>query len=156
MSAFASEYEFEHVTSSPRYPQSNGEAERAVQTIKNLLKKAADPYRALLAYRNAPLSNGFSPAHLLMGRHWALKCRFPTVPEPAIPDLRAVQSEERGRRRMDASNSAADTEREISLTCFQETLCGSQMLKHQALRHPHTRHLDPTWPVDPWALLGGR
>lgn len=67
MLAFTAEYEFEHVTSSPRYPQSNNEPERAVQTIKSLLKKAADPYCALLAYRNTPLSNGFSPAQLLMG-----------------------------------------------------------------------------------------
>nr|XP_055054468.1 uncharacterized protein LOC129439701 [Misgurnus anguillicaudatus] len=85
MTAIASEYEFEHVTSSPRYPQSNSEA---VQTIKNLLKKATDPYRALLAYTNTPLGNGFSPAQLLMGR--CLRTTLPVHPvvlELAIPDL---------------------------------------------------------------------
>ena len=41
---FAREYHFRHITSSPKYPQSNGEAERAVKTVKSLLKKEADPY----------------------------------------------------------------------------------------------------------------
>lgn len=44
--AFAQGWGFDHVTSSPRFPQSNGVAERAVRTIKNLLKKSGDPYLA--------------------------------------------------------------------------------------------------------------
>ncbi|KAI5096743.1 complement component bfb isoform X1 [Silurus meridionalis] len=66
--AFARGWGFDHVTSSPHFPQSNWEAERAVRTIKSLLKKSADPYLALMAYRVAPLTNGYSPAELLMGR----------------------------------------------------------------------------------------
>ena len=65
---FAINYQFNHVTSSLYFPQSNGEAERAVGTIKNLLKKEGDPYLALLAYRSTPLEIGYSPSQLLMNR----------------------------------------------------------------------------------------
>ena len=53
-SSFTKAYRFVHTTSSPKYPQNNGEAEHAVCTIKNLLKKADDPYVALLEYRLTP------------------------------------------------------------------------------------------------------
>ena len=50
-------YGFTHVTSSPRFPQANGEAEQAVAIVKNLLKKSVDPYLALVVYRTSPLKN---------------------------------------------------------------------------------------------------
>lgn len=77
---FASRYEFEHRTSSPRYPQSNGKAENAVKTAKNLMRKAteahSDPYIALLDWRNTP-SEGFdtSPTQRLLGRR--VRTAFP-------------------------------------------------------------------------------
>ena len=60
---FARDWGIKVTTSSPVYPQSNGQAERFVQTLKNLFKKAdedgRDPYLALLEYRNTsiPLPN---------------------------------------------------------------------------------------------------
>lgn len=41
--SFAKLYGFTHITSSPLYSQTNGEAERAVQTVKQLIKKSKDP-----------------------------------------------------------------------------------------------------------------
>ena len=50
----------EHVTSSPRYPMSNGMAERAIRTIKLTLSKAkrsgSDVYMAMLSLRSTPIS----------------------------------------------------------------------------------------------------
>jgi len=52
---FASSYGFNHITSSPYYPQGNGLAEHMVKTVKNLLKEAPDMYLTLLSYRATPL-----------------------------------------------------------------------------------------------------
>ena len=65
---FAVQYGFDIVISSPKMAQSNGIIERLVGTIKDMVKKADDPYLALLAYNTMPLYNGFSPVELLMGR----------------------------------------------------------------------------------------
>lgn len=65
---FAEKYGFEHKVSSPKNPQSNGEAEKAVDIAKRILEKCDDPNLGLLAYRTTPLENGLSPAELLYGR----------------------------------------------------------------------------------------
>eukprot|EP00731_Ephydatia_muelleri_P032566 Em0024g110a len=64
---FAKSYGFNYTTSSPHFPQSNGQAERTVQTVKRLLQDSADPYLALLSYRTTPFPwCGLSPAELSM------------------------------------------------------------------------------------------
>ncbi|XP_054279007.1 uncharacterized protein K02A2.6-like [Macrosteles quadrilineatus] len=65
---FAKEYGFRAVTSSPHFPQSNGEAENAVSIAKRILLKCPDPNLGLLAYRTTKLESGLSPAELLYGR----------------------------------------------------------------------------------------
>ncbi|XP_032233029.2 uncharacterized protein K02A2.6-like [Nematostella vectensis] len=97
---FAATWGFDHITSSPRYAQSNGESEGAVETIKNFLKKCDDEYLALLSYRNTPLHNGYSPSQLSMGRK--LKTRVPCHPDelkPQLPDNDVVRRKEREHRR---------------------------------------------------------
>ena len=57
------------MTSSPRYPQSNGQVERTIQTIKRMLKKSRDPHIAVMSYRATPHPwCGWSPSELCMGR----------------------------------------------------------------------------------------
>ena len=41
---FSTDWQFQHLNSCPRYPQSNGEVERAVQTMKMVLNKSSDEY----------------------------------------------------------------------------------------------------------------
>ena len=40
--AFAESWSFNHITTSPRYPQSNGKAENAVKTVKRLFEKCKE------------------------------------------------------------------------------------------------------------------
>ena len=70
---FAKEWCFDHTTSSPTYPKSNGYIERQVQTVKLALTKAKqdgkDPDLTLLCIRTTPISPKIpSPLELLTGR----------------------------------------------------------------------------------------
>ena len=83
---FSEAYGFLHLTSSLYFPQSNGQAERMVQTVKHLLQRSEDPYRALLmiSYRATPLPwCDLSPAELCMGRH--LRTSVPQTEEQLTP-----------------------------------------------------------------------
>ncbi len=71
-----------HRASSPRYPQSNGAAERAVQTVKKLMARCKDEtefFRALLLLQNTRHpDSGVSPAEIFFGRLQ----RTPITPRP--------------------------------------------------------------------------
>ena len=91
MQEFAERYNFQHITSSPHYPQSNGMAERAVKTAKSLLEKSADPHMALLSYRATPLPwCGLSPAEPFMGRR--LQTDIPQPKRMFTPDWQYLAS----------------------------------------------------------------
>ena len=87
---FADQWNFQHVTSSPRYPQSNGKAENAVRTVKRLFTKCraagVSEFQALLDWRNTP-SEGTdsSPAQRLLGRR--CKTLLPTLGNLLAPDF---------------------------------------------------------------------
>lgn len=85
---FCKFYGIQHTSSSPRYPQSNGLAERSVQTIKKLIRKAihdgGDLYQSLLDYRNTPIVGDVSPAQLLFGRR--TRTTLPTAPVLLKPE----------------------------------------------------------------------
>ena len=82
---FANSYEFNQVTSSPRFPQSNGQVERTVQTVKRMLKRSNDPYLALLSYRATLLPwCDLSPAQLSMGRR--IRTPIPQTNKLLVPN----------------------------------------------------------------------
>jgi hypothetical protein len=98
-SRFAADYGFKHISSSPRYPQSNGFVEAAVKIVKLQLKKNADPYKALMEYRSTPLDNGYSPAELLVGRR--IRTTLPMLPSkynPKLADQKILKGKEDMRR----------------------------------------------------------
>ena len=79
---FSRKWGFEHTTSSPHYPQSNGKAENAVKTVKRLFTKAREAgqseFQALLDWRNTPTEGiGTSPAQRFLGRR--CKTLLPTT-----------------------------------------------------------------------------
>lgn len=87
---FSAEWKFEHVTSSPYYPKSNGLSERAVQIAKNILKKCYEDNSsvqlALLNYRNIPRNSKLlSPNQRLMSR--ITNSPLPVVSQKLKPEV---------------------------------------------------------------------
>ena len=93
---FVKLYGIRHIVSSPRYPRGNSTSERAVQTVKQMLKKGVDPHVALLEYHATPLANGCSPAELLMGRKIKKICclKNPSNLKPRLPNFQFIKRKE--------------------------------------------------------------
>ena len=88
---FAEQWQFQHVTSSPAFPQSNGKVENAVKTLKSLIVKAqkdkCDPYKAILDFRNTPTQGlGTSPSQRLFSRR--TKTFLPTRARLLQPEVK--------------------------------------------------------------------
>lgn len=88
---FAENWDIEIITSSPLYPKSNGMAERAVQVVKNILKKSRsieDTYTQLLEYRNTCVKDmNVTPSQLVFNR--LVRTKIPiaeSLLEPKIID----------------------------------------------------------------------
>ncbi|KAL3995729.1 protein phosphatase 1 regulatory subunit 15B [Sarotherodon galilaeus] len=89
-----------HVTSASYHPASNGLAERAVQTFKELMKKSSGDTlatklnRALFSYRITPQSTtGKSPTELMMGRK--LRCTLDLIHADLKQKVTAKQDSQR-------------------------------------------------------------
>lgn len=93
---FTDEFGFFHETTSPYFPQANGQAERGVQIAKSILKQK-DPIVALMNYRATPSTpTGVSPCQLMMGRQ--INTKLPTLEknlQPQWPDLENVRETDR-------------------------------------------------------------
>ncbi|KAL5020156.1 hypothetical protein ScPMuIL_003048 [Solemya velum] len=126
--SFAKDWLFQHITSSPRYPQSNGFIERMVQTVKNTLRKAkldnVDPNLAMLCLRITPVNDKVkSPMELLMGRK--AKSNLPIVLRNEHDDRDSVNDamrEQQDRQKFYYNNRSV---KELP------TLCSSQRVRVQ-------------------------
>ena len=86
-------WDFQHVTRSPRYPQSSGLVEITVQASKSIMQTCLEsgecPHLGRLAYRTTQVGSGLSPAQLLMGRQ--LRSNHPiTTSELAVPKSKSL------------------------------------------------------------------
>ncbi|XP_067936936.1 uncharacterized protein [Watersipora subatra] len=107
---FAEDQGFSLITSSPRYPCSNGMAESAVKIVKSLWKRSYDKYAALMAYRTTPLPSGFTPSELMFGR--AVRCKLGM---PYESDIDYGQFEELENSRMKNLKRKWDKKYRVSL-----------------------------------------
>ena len=68
-SEFAKDWNFIHVTSSPRYPKGNAYAEKAVGMVKQIYTRCDDPLFGMLVLKTVPLQDiKESPDKIFFGR----------------------------------------------------------------------------------------
>lgn len=119
---FATCYGFQHIMSSPEYPQSNGFAESQVKVLKNIMKKAkksnTDLCLALLEWRNTPIQGLGSPAQLVLGRR--TRTTLPTTmkqlrPQPVTVKLTDVLADKQQKQKVQYDKHAR-SERDVLST----------------------------------------
>eukprot|EP00096_Caligus_rogercresseyi_P009185 TRINITY_DN3073_c0_g1_i5.p1 TRINITY_DN3073_c0_g1~~TRINITY_DN3073_c0_g1_i5.p1 ORF type:complete len:487 (-),score=50.01 TRINITY_DN3073_c0_g1_i5:32-1492(-) len=113
---FCVEWGIKHDPSSPHHHESNGYAEAAVKSMKNLLRKTASNgdirkgwfLKALLEWRNTPGKDGLSPAQKLFGRR--MRSLLPSGPAAFRPEVKEklFWAEQRGERIRQKANEQYD------------------------------------------------
>ena len=108
---FAERWLFQHITSSPIYPQSNGFIERTVETVKNVMKKAMDDKTeielALLCLRTTPIADNIpSPIELLSGRRAKSNIPLATKRSPTAANAREALIERQEKQKRDYDRTA--------------------------------------------------
>ncbi|GFX43723.1 uncharacterized protein K02A2.6 [Trichonephila clavipes] len=110
MMSLSQEWGIKHHVTPPHLLRANGQIERAVQTVKNSLTKAAeegkDLYVVLLDYRIQPAKDMPSPAELLMGRK--LRTFLPSHPDQLKPTFDVERTREALRKRQIIQNKYAN------------------------------------------------
>eukprot|EP00057_Strongylocentrotus_purpuratus_P029010 XP_011683484.1 PREDICTED: uncharacterized protein K02A2.6-like [Strongylocentrotus purpuratus] len=101
-------WNIKHTTSSPRYPRSNGLAERMVRTIKSMIQKCKqtgqDVQKALLHLRATPQSDLPSPAEMMFGRQ--MKTTLPGRHDRQMSDVHDQLQRRRDRMKSDHDRHA--------------------------------------------------
>lgn len=87
---FGKTWDIKLTTTSPRFPQANGMAERGVQIAKTMLRKAfelqTDIYEMLMEYRNTLIKSiGVSPAQAMLSR--TIRTKLPIQDKFLIPKV---------------------------------------------------------------------
>ena len=130
---FAKEWGFDHKTSSPEFPQSNGKAESAVKIAKSLIRKAwagkEDPWLAILGYRNTPTQgSNTAPVQRFLGRR--TRTLLPTRADQLLPGVDFSGVREDLQRRQRTFQKSFDT-RAHTL----KPLVVGQVVRRQPSRH---------------------
>ena len=121
-----------HLSGAQYHPETNGAAERLVQSFKNSLKKSSLQAKAalqqfIMQYRRTPLASGYRPSELLNGRKIRALIDV-LVPSPAH-DLQARQN-----RQVNKAKRVASERPKYSVGTPRYTLyCGPR------------RQKDPRW-----------
>ena len=100
---FCDQLEIGHITSSPHYHQSNGRAERAVETIEQILRKSASDTeitKALTTYLDTPVSDTLpSPAELFLNRRINTRLSMTMTPAPLTDQQKTHLNDKRSAHR---------------------------------------------------------
>ena len=145
---FCDEFEIKHRTSSPYYHQSNGRAERAIQTIKQIFKKCQTENEitmALIAYHDTPVSSDLpSPAELFFNRR--INTRLGLMYQPTtLSDAQKTNLNDKRAAHLKPSNHVRDEFTPNQPIWFTEDGCSEWKPGFIDCRDPHP---DSYWIVN--------